>query len=250
MRGKRICLLALALLLGAAAGCSRKGGGAETMEESVLNERMAGESEVQGVTIRVYHSDDMAEHICVNTALTEEVTPEILLMNLASYGMVPDTVDVQKFTEETAADQGGEIPGHRLILDLSPDFADYLSSMGTSGEFLVMGSLVNTFLDAYDASLIKVTAGGETLETGHQIYDGWLELYDYVQASYSVAEGLLQEGTIIESRYAVERRERTIHERMREYLYALTHHEELETAVLTVGDGVALSVRKPGKASF
>ena len=40
----------------------------------------------------------MAEHICVNTALTEEVTPEILLMNLASYGMVPDTVDVQKFT--------------------------------------------------------------------------------------------------------------------------------------------------------
>ena len=113
MRGKRICLLALALLLGAAAGCSRKGGGAETMEESVLNERMAGESEVQGVTIRVYHSDDMAEHICVNTALTEEVTPEILLMNLASYGMVPDTVDVQKFTEETAADQDGEIPEHR-----------------------------------------------------------------------------------------------------------------------------------------
>lgn len=65
-----------------------------------------------------------------------------------------------------------------------------------------------------------------------------------------VSDNVLQEGTIIESRYAVERRERTIHERMREYLYALTHHEELETAVLTVGDGVALSVRKPGKASF
>ena len=65
-----------------------------------------------------------------------------------------------------------------------------------------------------------------------------------------VSDNVLQEGTIIESRYAVERRERTIHERMREYLYALTHHEGLETAVLTVGDGVALSVRKPGKASF
>ena len=65
-----------------------------------------------------------------------------------------------------------------------------------------------------------------------------------------VSDNVLQEGTIIESRYAVERRERTIHERMREYLYALTHHEELETAVLTVGDGVALSVRKTGAASF
>lgn len=65
-----------------------------------------------------------------------------------------------------------------------------------------------------------------------------------------VSDNVLQEGTIIESRYAVERRERTIHERMREYLYALTHHEELETAVLTVGDGVALSVRKPGGYSL
>ena len=94
-----------------------------------------GSRKCRGVTIRVYHSDDMAEHICVNTALTEEVTPEILLMNLASYGMVPDTVDVQKFTEETAADQGGEIPGHRLILDLSPDSRTIFLPWGPAANF-------------------------------------------------------------------------------------------------------------------
>lgn len=59
-----------------------------------------------------------------------------------------------------------------------------------------------------------------------------------------VSDNVLQEGDIIESRYAVTRRDRTIHTRMRDYLYELTHHELLETAVLPVGDGVTLSVKK------
>lgn len=59
-----------------------------------------------------------------------------------------------------------------------------------------------------------------------------------------VSDNVLQEGDIIESRYAVTRRDRTIHARMRDYLYELTHHALLETVVLPVGDGVTLSVKK------
>lgn len=59
-----------------------------------------------------------------------------------------------------------------------------------------------------------------------------------------VSDNVLQDGNLIESRYAVNRRDRTIHSRMREYLYTLTHMPELQTTVLTVGDGVTLSVRK------
>ena len=59
-----------------------------------------------------------------------------------------------------------------------------------------------------------------------------------------VSDNVLQDGDIIESKYAVTRRDRTIHRRMREYLYTLTHHEELQTSILTLGDGVAVSVRK------
>lgn len=59
-----------------------------------------------------------------------------------------------------------------------------------------------------------------------------------------MSDNVLQDGTIVESRYAVERRDRTIHVRMREYLYALTHTEALETTILPIGDGVALSVLK------
>lgn len=65
-----------------------------------------------------------------------------------------------------------------------------------------------------------------------------------------VSDNVLQEGDIIESRYAVTRRNRTIHARMREYLYELKHNDALETAILPVGDGVTVSVkRKIGKTS-
>ncbi len=59
-----------------------------------------------------------------------------------------------------------------------------------------------------------------------------------------VSDNVLQDGDIMESRFAVTRRNRTIHARMREYLYGIKHHEKLETVILQVGDGVALSVKK------
>ncbi len=59
-----------------------------------------------------------------------------------------------------------------------------------------------------------------------------------------MSDNVLQEGDVIESRFAVERRNRTIHSRMREYLYELKHHERLKTTILPLGDGIALSVKK------
>ena len=58
-----------------------------------------------------------------------------------------------------------------------------------------------------------------------------------------VSDNVLQDGDIIESHYIVERRNRTIYKRMREYLYELTHSDELVTSVLPVGDGITVSVR-------
>lgn len=59
-----------------------------------------------------------------------------------------------------------------------------------------------------------------------------------------VSDNVLQDGDIIESRYAVTRRNRTIHSRMREYLYELTHNDALGTVILPVGDGVTVSVKR------
>ena len=59
-----------------------------------------------------------------------------------------------------------------------------------------------------------------------------------------ISDNVLQDGDVIESRFAVTRRNRTIHSRMREYLFELTHHPLLETCILPVGDGITLSVKK------
>lgn len=58
-----------------------------------------------------------------------------------------------------------------------------------------------------------------------------------------VSDNVMQDGEILESHFTVPKRNRTIHDRMREYLYMLKHYEGLETAVLTVGDGVAVSTK-------
>ena len=59
-----------------------------------------------------------------------------------------------------------------------------------------------------------------------------------------ISDNVLQDGDIIESHFAVERRNRTIYKRMREYLYVLKNHEELETSIIPLGDGVTLSIKK------
>ena len=62
-----------------------------------------------------------------------------------------------------------------------------------------------------------------------------------------MSDNVLQDGDIIESRFAVERRNRTIHSRMRDYLYELKHSNVLETSIIPLGDGVALSIKKKKK---
>ena len=58
-----------------------------------------------------------------------------------------------------------------------------------------------------------------------------------------VSDNVLQDGEVLDSRYVVDRRNRTIHARMREYLYMLKQHEHLETSIIPLGDGVAFSVK-------
>ena len=62
--------------------------------------------------------------------------------------------------------------------------------------------------------------------------------------SVLVADNVLQEGDLIESRYAVTRRDRTIHARMRDYMYEVKNRQDLVTTVVPIGDGMTVSVKR------
>lgn len=59
-----------------------------------------------------------------------------------------------------------------------------------------------------------------------------------------ISDNVLQDGDVAKSKYSIIRRNRTIHKRMRDYLYTLKHHEQLLTSIVPIGDGVAISVKQ------
>lgn len=104
------------------------------------------------------------------------------------------------------------------------DALDVLKDLTESYDFIFMDAAKGQYIH-YMPEVLRLLSSGGTL----------------------VSDNVLQEGEIVNSRFAVERRNRTIHGRMREYLYELKHHEELVTSILPLGDGVAVSTKKEKK---
>lgn len=83
------------------------------------------------------------------------------------------------------------------------------------------------------------------LDAAKAQYSVWLEdiICLLAPGGLLVADNVLQDSTVAESRFTVDRRDRTTHERMREFLYRIKHDARLESSVLPVGDGVSVSVK-------
>ena len=107
------------------------------------------------------------------------------------------------------------------ITMLTGDVADILAELETPFDFIFMDAAKGQYLHFLPDVLRLLNPGG-----------------------LLISDNVLQDGDIIESRYAVTRRDRTIHSRMRDYLYELKHNPVLETVILPVGDGATVSVKK------
>lgn len=104
---------------------------------------------------------------------------------------------------------------------LEGDAADWLCRMDETFDFIFMDAAKGQYIH-FLPNVVRLLADGGIL----------------------VSDNVLQDGAVLDSKYIVERRNRTIHGRMREYLYALKNHALLETSILPLGDGVAFSVKK------
>lgn len=128
---------------------------------------------VQSGQAFIYVPDDNAEGWDIKQVEIAQVTADALIGQLVGAGVLTDSITVQNFEETEEEGQ------YVLKLDLSSNFKDSVRSMGTAGEILTIGAVVNSFLDTYQAEAIQITVDGNTLETGHEIYEGYMTHMDY-----------------------------------------------------------------------
>ncbi|MCI8722899.1 MAG: GerMN domain-containing protein [Ruminococcus sp.] len=128
-------------------------------------EGQAGES--NAVSFSLYSSNDDATGLVQETVEVAALTPENVLAVLIERGGLQGDIRILGF--EQAEDNGTRV----LNIDFSQEFGTYVGSMGTAGEWTIMGSVCNTFLNAYGCEKVKITVEGGVLTTGHKEYKGY-----------------------------------------------------------------------------
>ena len=127
------------------------------------------ETAVSTKTVTIYSPNEMADGFVTEEIETSEVTESWVVEQLIAKGVIPGNVQALSCTETR---DGGV---KSLKLDLNQAFADFLQSLGSTGEYMIVGSVCNTFLDAYDCSQVQITVEGNVLATGHAEYPGYMK---------------------------------------------------------------------------
>lgn len=129
-------------------------------------------NEDKSVEIQLYVSNDDATEFVSESVRIDELTPENIVNVLIEKSVLSSDVQVLKCDKQTV--DGVEC----LDVDFNEAFGAYVCSMGTTGEYYTIGSVVNTFLDAYSCEKVKITVEGNTLETGHAEYPGYMNRFE------------------------------------------------------------------------
>lgn len=181
--------LLLAIICICIGGCGNKETGSELLTETKdavdpvkeTVEPVVEETE-EGIALHIYGGDEQAENIIRKTVYVDEVTEQVVMEKLVSELEMDESVALKKISFGT---HGGD---KIVMLDLNQAFADYVRKMSATGEYIVMGSLADTFLDCYQCDLLLVTVEGKVLDTGRDVYEEYIEMYPYVEAPYRIVE--------------------------------------------------------------
>lgn len=130
------------------------------------------ETAVSSNTVTIYSPNEMADGFVTEDVQTTDVTESWVVEQLIAQGVIPGNVQALSCAETQ------EDGVKSLNLDLNQAFADFLQSLGSTGEYMVVGSVCNTFLDAYGCSQMRITVEGNTLATGHAEYPGYMKKFN------------------------------------------------------------------------
>lgn len=181
---KRVWLLAFAVIMVSFSLIGCKSEDKVTEQQPITEETHADDSDIpdtsdtdevdepeSNVLINVYYSNEDATEFVQEEVSLEELSPENVLAALVEKEVLTEDISVISFSVS-------EVDGKQSIdLDLNDAFAPYINNMGSTGEYFVIGSLCNTFLDAYDCEQMKISVNGGILETGHAEYPGYLHKF-------------------------------------------------------------------------
>lgn len=125
-----------------------------------------------GTVIKVYFSNGDATGFSEENIKLESLLPDEVLKALIGKGAVSADVKLLTFTQSEK--DGAKV----LDLNFSSELETYMSSLGTTGEYLSIGSICNTYLDAYGCQKVRITVNGESFATGHAEYPGYMEKFN------------------------------------------------------------------------
>ena len=147
---------------------SQENGESEGQAEDLLEIAEVAQEKKQ---VEIFYGNEDGDRILSEVIEMESVTAAKVMQQLVKKEVVSAEAKVLGITKQT---QDGKI---RLKLNMSKEFGEFVSTMGSSGEYIIVGSLVNTFLRVYDADDVLILIEGETFETGPQTYETYLQYF-------------------------------------------------------------------------
>lgn len=168
MKKSRVALVMLVIGI-MIVGCQQK-----TNQDSLIKTEQKNNSKEnsEGMSITIYFENENADGFDTKNVKVEKLTAENLIEQLRKKGVLAEEVQINSF-EETE-DEGEKA----LKIDLNKEYLKELQSMGSSGEYMLMGSVCNTFLDAYECNKIQVTVDNQEIVTGHTDYLGYMGKFE------------------------------------------------------------------------
>lgn len=142
----------------------------ETTEE--VTETEEGKEELE---LKLYRGNEESDGLIYDTVYVSEMNEDVIMEQLILAKVLSETVVLNQITE---SDEDGK---ENIVLDFNQAFREQIQSYGSSAEMILMGSVVNTFLDGLGVDQVMITVEGEVLETGHEVYDSYMGRYEIIE---------------------------------------------------------------------